>query len=930
MEQNHIEILCVTEHWLTEDNRSILNRIDGFDVISFFGRSHNTGGGSFIAVRQTLEASHRSDIHSLSIESVIECSAVEINRGSPARPLVIVTLYHPPTSSNSLFLEQLEKMFSILVNEISRKDIIFCGDFNVDALGDSVVKRDLFYLFEAFGMTSHISCPTRVTNSSKTAIDYVVSNRNAMEIKIIELGLSDHSAQLVALPSAALNNRSVTRVSQFRRIFSRSNKEHFKNSLRVISWERVFDVSGSNINIDTNFNAFLNVILLNFEQHFPKKPVKVCRKSKPWLTSGIKISLENKRRMSVIAKHSANRDFVSYYKAYVKLLRKVILNSKKMCNDKRIRFSQNKPKTTWNIVKQETGKETKKKDINRIMVNNVMLYDSDLIAEHFNRFFIHEPAARAPRANASDSLVKLHSFKSPISSSMFLFPVTEQEVLQVISSLKNKTSSGWDEISSSLLRFCSRELALPLSILINQSLESGCFPSRLKYSTVHPLHKKDDPSCIANFRPIALVSTFSKVFEKVVLLRLSNHLAKFHVINKQQHGFQSGKATIDALYDFSNHLLQSLDKSQRTLGIFCDLSRAFDSVNHSILLDKLSHYGVRGIAFNWFQSFLTGRQQRVLIKNSSGSFSSSYQPVDQGVPQGSIISPLLFILYINDLQVVGKHCHLTMFADDVSVLVSGRDRFSLEDNASGALSSLKEWFDSNGLLLNINKTCSINFTLNRNHSFDPIIPSLNSATSFKFLGVWFEKSFSWQLHVEKLLRRINSALFAIRILKQTCSVETLIDVYRGYCESILRYGIAIWGNSHLLDKLLKIQKNILRVIFSLCPRHPCKKIFQQHEILTVFSLYIQDVLILTFKNISSFNKTGDFHRFHTRQGSMLSFPIHRTSAFEKGPLYSGARFFNRLPGEIKAIRSLPPYKRALKTWLISKAFYSIDEFFNCT
>lgn len=325
--EDKIDILCVTEHWLSENNSCILNRLEGFNVASFYGRSETARGGAFVAVRSHLSFRVRPDIERFSLEGSMECAAVEINDNTLSRPLLVITIYHPPSADTNNFLDQLDGMLRSVSREITRKHVIICGDFNIDALLDTSSKQDLHSLLISFGLTSHITSPTRVTNHSQSAIDYVISNKCNGQTKVLELGLSDHNAQLYQL-SDFFKTIPKIRSYALKRIFSQEQKYWFKHSLSQIDWSSILNI---NLDLDDNFQAFLQILLLEFQQHFPKRMVKVNSNlnKKPWLTLGLKISLTKKREMSFKAKTSRNPSFILYYKSYVKILRKLIQISKK-------------------------------------------------------------------------------------------------------------------------------------------------------------------------------------------------------------------------------------------------------------------------------------------------------------------------------------------------------------------------------------------------------------------------------------------------------------------------------------------------------------------------------------------------------------------------------------------------------------------------
>jgi len=396
---------------------------------------------------------------------------------------------------------------------------------------------------------------------------------------------------------------------------------------------------------------------------------------------------------------------------------------------------------------------------------------------------------------------------------------------------------------------------------------------------------------------------------------------------------QKGLSTINAISNLVNEVSLALDGSQRTMGVFCDLSKAFDCVNHQILLKKLNTYYFSVETILWLKSYLSNRYQRTVIKKNNINFKSQWEEIKVGVPQGSILGPLLFLLYINDLPKNVSNS-LILYADDTTAVVKANTDAELRIKVGETLSELENWFTVNGLKLNQGKTQIIKFSTVQSRDGDggELVfrnQSFAMHEHVKFLGINIDLHFTWGKCIEMILRKLNSATFQMLVLRNTIDLKTRLMVYYAYFYSILQYGIEIWGFASGIDKIFIAQKKFLRTMTFARRQSSCKPIFKDLKIMTVPSLIIFKTLLMVQSNYDQMFGDNFKHKYSTRYKDDFQYPMHRLKLVEKTTIYMGKKFFNNLPLDLKSKIKTDKFKSSLADYLLDNTFYSLENFLRC-
>lgn len=890
-----IEVIVLVEINIRMEENDLYS-LDGF-CSEFVNREKRKGGGIAMYIKNSMNY-ERLKVETLSYENL----TVKFMTGTSCKDRIVSGIYRPPNLNENEFIDELGNIINL---RGASNDITILGDMNIN-IRDSTKNHVLKYqeFIASNGMHNVIKEATRIDLSvgSCTLIDHILVNLPESKLfsAIVESNISDHYTTMFGIYDACPEEDVKTS-----RSFLSTAKVN--ETIRATDWSTLLDKT----DVEDLYSALVEKMGEIYNNSIVLCKKNTQRKKTEWITRDVVEYCKERDRL--YRRWKNNRANVSYeieYKRVRNQINKKINSCKDLYYKKKFEEVKGDPKKTWTLINEILGRKKPSLD-DTIEKNFGPNRNIATLSDEFAQLFSLQATSIIHFCTTATSRHQ----NTIIRDSIYVGDVSYMEIADLICRLNIRKSPGTDCIRASDLKTHIDIFAPIITNIINISLNTSTVPKKLKQAMVRPIYKGGSKNETTNYRPIAILPTIEKILEQIVVERIRSFIDKHKLISKNQYGFQKGKSTNQLIGDFANLINSSLNKSHHVLVLFLDFSKAFDTLNHNKLVDALERVGIRGKLADWLRNYLTERTFRVRIKNSC----STEQIVQYGVPQGSKLGPLLFILYTNELLKCLKNSCTFAYADDTAIVVCHRSIVEAEKIMQAEFHEAAKWCHDNGLVINGSKTKLMHIRSVQHAASEIKIKTFNCTDpdncetievvdTYKYLGITVDSHFLWDVHINNLRKTLKGSLFALACLKYKSSRCIQKQVYHALIESRLRYGILAWGGAAQthIDKIQSIQNQAIKLLSTRNTAEGRVKVLNVRQIfeLTAAMEYYDDQRF----------RTPISHNFNTRRRAdgLYQLPFFNNVYGKRQLIYTMPNILNNLPNGLRNIVQINLRKRRLK------------------
>ena len=830
------DIIALNETWLDTENKHLLAEVQIPGYIIFDNdkpTESKRGGGSIIYVKEELKPILREK----QATPTMQMTAIEI-RPTATTSLKIVLVYRNGRNTAA----EDDALYSVLENTILSHESIIMGDFNLPEIDwnshlSPAPGSKLLNFISENNLTQLVREPTRGNN----ILDIVITTDRLVQNLKIREKLGDHKMIEYEIKIQKTHKEQQRKTYNFKL----AQFEAFKEELSQTDFLEIFGKA----NAHECFMAFKNIILEGCQRYIPLKHRSVTNPS--WFNNRVKAAISN--RENKYQELLADQNNIAARQAHQEACRAVKRTVRTAKREKEVRVARSAKSNPKNFYAYINETRVIRKTVGPLTNSDGDLLTSDgATAQALNTYF-----CSVFTVEDTNQLPTVEPY--PVNGTLETAVFTQREVLQEIKALNIYKSMGPDELHPRVLREMAEEINAPLTHIFNVSLESGIVPDNWKEANVTPIDKGGNIKEIINYRPISLTSIVGRTMEKLIKRRIVGHLEANQLIRNTQHGFRTGRSCLTNLLDFFSTVMDLYDKDKAVDGTYYDLRKAFDTIPHQRLIIQVEAHGIKGKIAAWIRAWLKNRKQRVVINGSQ----SEWAPVTSGVPQGSVLGPLLFIIYINDID-VGIKGKISKFADDTK-LCHDVSKPEDKETVQHDINKLVEWTKKWQMQFNPDKCTVIHFGChNPNNEYQIEGKTLKSVTQQRDLGIIINKDLKWEKQVEKSCKKANRVLGYISRNFRYKSKDIVLQLYKTLARPHLEYGVQFWS-PHLrkdIVKMERIQRKATKMIPEL--RHKSyEDRLSELNLITLEKRRLRGQLIETFKyrkGITAASPDGLFDR----------------------------------------------------------------------
>lgn len=919
-------VICLTETWLDDSTPPTAYIPEGYKILrkdrsdEFKQRYGKTsGGGTAILFKKDMK------VGNLNIgEDDQETQWIQIRTAQN----FILGLVYRAHYTDLLYETDDAPQLEMLLNEASIKTnkVIIMGDFNCDvsAQNKDYQTNTLEQLFGRMSMKQLITRPTRISTSNNTTIiDHVWTNptlKLVNESGTIE-GISDHAGQYIKVNQK--KEKPEPEKIRFRN-YRCYNQERFNEDLKLNIENSEFNNQIDEKKLNNAMDTWLKVFTDTAHKHAPmiEKIKKYKRECIPWYTKDLEIKIKERSSKLQLYRLYGDKKDLKAANNITNVITHLKRKLKKKHYKEKIEKYEGDPRNLWKVLKDITQTTPDKSAVEPEFMDKNK-------ANQFNKFF----------ATIGTEIQKYLGFKETASTSLepgvFRFQADTQEVIiGLIDRIRTDVATGEDNISAKLLKDTKFTIAESITKLVNLSYSLKTFPDSMKKAIIRPIYKKNCIEDMSNYRPISILSVVSKIFERSATNKLVKYLEDNHLLNGTQHAYRKGHSTQTCLMEVVEYIYKQRDQGKIVGIASLDLSKAFDSINHAHLLEKLGKLGVSADAVHWCKSYLEDRTQKTKFKNHV----SEESKVTSGVPQGSILGPILFICFTNDMASIFTNCKVLSYADDTQLIVTGSNKKQVKAQIEELIKTAQTWYTKNSLKNNTSKTEIIiigkNMADKKMPTFIEVIDEgkvsrLEPSKYIKILGMYIDDQLNWNQQTQKVRKKANNSIRNLHRINQLIPLKHRILLYNSLVASHYNYSDTVWSGCGVINekKLQTTQNFAARSILGKSKHSsatealktlnflPLKEKRKIHEAVYVHKALNEKLpkeIVQQYKSCEPIKHLRS-SKFHT-----LNIPKHNTEHYKRGPLYRTLKTWNSVPEKLRSDITTTTFKKNYQSYLIKQ------------